>query len=295
MLARGQVVPDRQFRQQPQEAGQHRAGVIELAGDAVRDQGAGAVEQPVGAGDACAAKVVEHGVHPVGSQFPDSRGQIGVPVVDRLHSQGAQRVVVARAGRADHTCARMPGKLHQDRAHAAAGAQHEHRLPGLHLRAVVQHLVRGYPVDDQRLRLVGADPVGHLHQVGGGQQDGRGPAARLGQRGHPPAGQRAVHAGADSLDDADEVVAGHERERGLAVVPAPPHRALGEGHGRRLHTHQCLPGGGWRQRALDQPQARRLDLARQHHLGRSHGHGGDVHPGHGQLLKSGFAPAVHVT
>ena len=30
--------------------------------------------------------MVEHGVHPPG-QFPDSRGQIGVPVVDRLHSQ----------------------------------------------------------------------------------------------------------------------------------------------------------------------------------------------------------------
>jgi hypothetical protein len=176
------------------------------------------------------------------------------------------------------------------RASCTKIAQHEHRLPGLHLRAAVQHLVGGYPVDDQRLGLVGAHPFGHLHQVGGGQQGGRGPAAGLGQRGHPPAGQRAVHAGADGLHDADEVIAGHERERGLTVVPAPAHRGLGEGHGRRFDAHQGLAGGGRRQSPLDQPQAGRLDLARQHHLSRGHGRSSRSCP----APRFGFAPAACV-
>ena len=92
--------------------------------------------------------MVEDGVHAAGGQFPDAGGQVGVAVVDRLDAQFAQRVVVARAGRADDARAGVPGELDQDRAHAAAGAQHEDGLPGAHLGAAVQHLVGGYPVDD---------------------------------------------------------------------------------------------------------------------------------------------------
>jgi len=180
----------------------------------------------------------------------------------------------------------VPGELDQDRAHAPGGARHEDGLSFLHLRLGVEHLVGREAVDDQCLRLVRVDSVGYLDQVGDGQQYGRGPAAGLGQGRDPAADEGAVHAGADGLDDADEVVSGYERERGLAVVAAPAHRALGEGHRGRLDPHQRLVGCGCRQGPPHQLQAARGDLARQHHLGGGGGAfcgGGQL--GHGRLLK----------
>jgi hypothetical protein len=74
---------------QPQEDQQRWLGAVDLGGDAVADEGPGAVEQSVGAVHAGAAEVVEHGIHAVGGQHTDTGAQTGIVVVDGFHPQRA--------------------------------------------------------------------------------------------------------------------------------------------------------------------------------------------------------------
>ena len=91
----------------------------------------------------------------------------------------------------------------------------------------------------------GVHAVGHRDEVARVEHHAVGPAADLGQRRDARAlGDARVAAGA--LDDPDEVVAGHERERRLVVVLAAPHLLLGERDAGGLDPDERLARPGRR-------------------------------------------------
>ena len=75
---------------------------------------------------------------------------------------------------------------------------------------------------------------------------------------------------------ADQVVAGHERERRLVVVPAAAHLLLGERDPGRLHPDHDLARAGGGDRSVPDLQPFRLHLARQDDLDESFGVHGDL-------------------
>jgi hypothetical protein len=101
--------------------------------------------------------------------------------------------------------------------------------------------------------------------------DVAGPSADLGDRGVAPADHGRVDVRSDRGDRADQVVAGHERERWLVVIPAAAHLLLGEGDPGRLHPNDGLAGSGVGDRAMADLQTFRLHPAGQHDLDESFG------------------------
>jgi hypothetical protein len=195
------------------------------------------------------------------------RGEVGGAIVQRLRTQRADRVVVARRGGADDPDPGVPGQLDQGRADTAVGAEDEDRAAPADPRHAVQHLPGGDAVDHDRLGGGGVDAVGDTDQVGGSDEDRGGPAADLGDGRDAGADQRGVRAGADLDDPADQVVAGDERERRLVVVLAAAHLLLGERHAAGLHLDQGLARAGRGQFAFPDDEAIGLDDAGQDDLG----------------------------
>jgi hypothetical protein len=122
-----------------------------------------------------------------------------------------------------------------------------------------------------------------------------GPAADLDQRGHPGAGQARFDALTGRRYGADQVVAGHERERGLVVVPAPAHLLLGEGDPGRLHPDHDLAGARDGNCAVPDLQPFRLHLARQDDLDESFGVHDDLHRICAELLAFAFVRGYNST
>ena len=94
-----------------------------------------------------------------------------------------------------------------------------------------------------------------------------GPAAYFRQCRDPLPEKGRVHAGPGGRDGPDQVVAGHERERRLVVVPAAAHLLLGEGHPGGLHADHHLPGAGRGDGGGPQLQAVGLYHTRKNDLG----------------------------
>src|SRR5206468_10494214 len=84
-------------------------------------------------------------------------------------------------------------------------------------------------------------------------------------------GAAAVADFAESLDRADEVVAGDEWERRLVVVLAATHLLLGERDAGRLDAHDRLVRPRVGQLAGSDLEALRLDGPGEHDLGDVHG------------------------
>ena len=109
---------------------------------------------------------------------------------------------------------RVARELDERRADAAGRTEHDDRLPGGDPRAAVQHPPRGHAVDDDGLgRLADRRPSGTGTRSAASSSDAVGPAADLGQRRDALPDAGVVAAAGRALDDADEVVAGDERER----------------------------------------------------------------------------------
>ena len=65
---------------------------------------------------------------PSGRERAHARGDVLAAVVDRDRAERAQVLLLGRAGGADHADAGVAGELHEDRADAARGAEHDDRL-----------------------------------------------------------------------------------------------------------------------------------------------------------------------
>ncbi|GAA3081446.1 hypothetical protein GCM10020000_79180 [Streptomyces olivoverticillatus] len=210
--------------------------------------------------------MVEDSVHPAGCQFADLRGHVADAVVDRDDAQLPQGIVVPGGGRADHLHARRAGELGQDGAHAAAGAVDQDGLPRAHPSPAVQHLPGRDAVDHDGLGLRRRKAVRYLDRVLGVDHHMAGPPTDLHQCGHPPADQARVDALAGRQHAAHQVVAGHEGERRLVVVPPAAHLLLGERDAGRLHGDHDLSPAGVRYGCLVDLQAFRSHEARQNDL-----------------------------
>lgn len=178
---------------------------------------------------------------PCGAELADPGADVLAPVVDRHDTQVAQPLLLRGSSRADDRQAGLQRQLHEDRADAAGRAQHDDRRPA---RGVdqAQDPQRRQAVDDHGLGRSGRDAVGDSDEVAGVEHDALGPPARLGQGGDPLTDPQHPGGAAELLDEAHQVVAGHERERGLLVVLPPPHRLLGERHPGDLDAYAGLGG-----------------------------------------------------
>jgi hypothetical protein len=140
------------------------------------------------------------------------------------------------------------GDLDERGPHAAGRAEHDDRLPPLHARAAVQHPPRGDAVDHDGLERDRVEPLGHRHEIGRVEHGAVGPAADLRERRDALPDPRAG-AVARALDHADQVVAGHERERRLVVVLPAAHLFVPDAEEAvlawaRLHGFVSLEIGG---------------------------------------------------
>lgn len=214
--------------------------------------------------------MIEDGGHAVGRQLADAGGDVLAAIVDRDCAELAETILLTWAGRADDPDARVAGQLDQDRAHATRRAQHHDRLAAAHLRRPVQHPPGGDAVDDDGLGGLRLHAVWNRGELAHVDQRQVGPAADLRQRGDALSDGDLRVAVADLLDDADEVVAGHERERRLVVVLPQAHLLLGERDTRRLDPHDRLSRGRLGQIARADPEGLRVADAGQFDLGGSH-------------------------
>jgi hypothetical protein len=201
--------------------------------------------------------VVEDRVDARRCQRADLGGDVAA-VVDRGGAERGDDAGVARGRRADHPDPGRAGELHQRGADAAARAVHQDRAAGAHPGLAVEHLPGRDPVDHERFGVGGVEAVRHRHEVGGVQDDVAAPAADLGHRGHPAPDERRV----GRLEHrADDVVAGHERERRLVVVLPAPHLLFGERDPAGFDAHEGLARTRRRQLTAGDPEAVRLDEA----------------------------------
>ena len=125
---------------------------------------------------------------------------------------------------------------------------------------------RVFSIEVEKIRLANGreyqvETVRHGHEVLAVQDDAIRPRADLRQRGHPLTG---------GLVNADQVVAGHERELRLVVVLPAAHLLLGERDARGLDAHDRLPRAGLAQLAGSQPERLRLADPWKFDLSRSH-------------------------
>ena len=197
--------------------------------------------------------MVEDRVDPVGCKGTRLRGHVAA-VVDPTRAERLDGRGVPRGRGADDPDPGGAGKLDKRRADAAVGAVHEDGLTGPDLRDPVQHLPRGDAVDDERLGVGRIEPGRHGNKIGGVEHDVAAPPSDFRQRGHALPNQRSVHAIADLGDDADQVVAGHERKRWLVVVLAAAHLLFGERDAGGLHAHHDLSGDRRGETAVGQLQ-----------------------------------------
>ena len=195
--------------------------------------------------------------------------------------------MVARRGGADDPHARVPGELDQSVAHATAGAVDENRLSPADPGLAVQHLPGGDAVDDDRLGFGRVDAIGERNEIVGVHEGVGRPPAGLGHRRHASSDQRRVGVGADGGHDADEVVAEHERELGLAGVAVAAHAPLGERHAGGQHLDQCLAVAGDGHGPLVDDEAVGLDDTGEHDLGEVDGGFGRCFAGHGDAFLGG--------
>ena len=115
------------------------------------------------------------------------------------------------------------------------------------------------------------DAVGDGGELGGVEHHAIGPGTGFRQGGDAPADGEVRATVAESLDRADEVVAGDEWERRLVVVVAAAHLLLGERDAGRLDAHHRLVRARVGQLAAGDLESLRLHGPGEHDLGGVHG------------------------
>ena len=114
-------------------------------------------------GVVAADRVVDH-IHAAapGERF-NRCFQILLAVVDGLIGAEfpAHGQFLGRTGRRDHPGAHMPAQFHRRRADATGRAEHQQRLAGAQLRALLEGVVAGEVSDRHTRRLLEAETIGH--------------------------------------------------------------------------------------------------------------------------------------
>jgi hypothetical protein len=184
--------------------------------------------------------------------------------------------MLARRRRAIGLHAGKPEQLEGCGADAASRTGDECRLAGLCSPNPMDRLIRRHVVQDHGRSVPVRDIVGNGEELRRIPHDHLAEAAVDRERGHALPDTEVLHAGSQGIDDARDLVAGHEGELGAVAVVAGQRHQVRRSDARGPYAHAKLPGARVRSgelHDLERVHRFRTAFAGQHHgsVGLRHG------------------------
>ena len=206
-----------------------------------------------------------------------------MPVVDRvIDAELAQRVVLERAGRADHGRPPQACQLGRGGADAAAGVVNEHGLAGSERGHPVKGERRGQEVHRDGGRLRVGQAVGDVKDLRRRDHHGVGISAEARQGDDPLAGREADHRPPERVDVPRHLVADDDRCARRVRIEAEAGQDVGE----------VDPGGADADADLAIARRRIRPLAQLEDLGRTEPRNDDLAHGQGPRGAAQAPPAA---
>ena len=173
---------------------------------------------------------IEGSVESFGNELPDAIEKIFRAIVYRRGTKSGNEFELGFGSCAEHAQAGDLTKLESGGANTSASAVNEEALAFAKFSDAVDHLVGGDVIQDEADGLGGIQIVRHGNQMRGGDEEVAAVASNHGERGDTLAGREAGDAIAESVNVADDVIAGSEGKGLLNGIEAVPHEDVGIGN-----------------------------------------------------------------